>query len=970
MRLQNTQNRLYTTKNDGGKGSVQKEHKDVFDPRINQQLGNSAGVDDDPKLADVDDEEIEWVLNAGTTQRQKTLLLLAGFVLLAGLIFSGGGYLIYRWVKKDFKQQRVFLEVAVSPSVDPNEDTTIAISYANDNPVALEKAQLTVNAPSSFLVTGSDPPQAGSAPRLSDGQAGGAGATWELGELEPRERGVLKLQGRFLGAESDAALFKSVLAYLPGNLDARFQNEAEASTKITTKPIALFVYSTNSVASGYAVAYKIKVRNNGEEPLQKMKVSLDFPPGFTLSNSSEPLTGSQKDIWSLPALGSGEEVALNVDGQLEGYLGDQKQLTVAVGESDSRGITKEYVRKTAKTEIVKPPVAISQEIKNLQPYFRKGEDVSFTVSYENISDRPIGQAVVKAKLGGAIFDRRNVTVDNGGWYDSNNNEIVWQGGKSPGLAVINMGDKGELNFSLKVADPLPPASGPGGSAVSRVETSIGSDEMPADIAENKIIAGNTIEFKAGVDGSVAYGSLPSRGTVAFADRSGLAASGSRAVETALLGETGRSAGEAIARRGETATDLGNFSRTDILALLRKKVDLISFLGKPVRIKLPSDNPDRVPGGDTDYLYIYPPQVAYEESTKGYTVEPLKTMYLASGKNIRAQRKVYIENVLQNNLNRALADKGRLVEELRLALNKQVASRPALPLVKPTSSADPLWLNEAQAENLLTSGQLGNNSEALLLQLINSGDSSVQQALALLLLALTYNDVIAQAATLDKTDCLDQGGQWINEQCQLDQSQTYQDSGSGVDEDERQAACEGSGGEWDLFSSSRSVCLRTCGYENEDCRGSKLADFEDAYGLIIADNKEVPGCRCAGGECVDAGGECVSEETENDDEDGDDVSDGKDVCPGTDEGDSVNTKLGSGTVGCSCSQLKKKGALRQRTCPQSSCDGPYRVQYPNSGTDLCEDGVIEEYSCSPINRVYDQTCQSATQQQQPQQQQQQ
>jgi len=504
MRLQDLRQKLYSRQSDI---ESRKPQTDTYDPRTKTiPAATEEGTAEEAKK---DKDNKDWVIETGTTQKQKTLMTLAISILAGTLILGGGAYVLYRILKKDFKQQQVQLKMEVPPAVNLNESITVTIPYSNNNPVSLKDARIVVETPSNFSIESSNP---------TAETSGKSSVQWSLGELAPQKSGTLEINGRFTGREEDSVSFKSIMTYTPSNFNSKFQNEASASTKVIGVPLSLFIESTRTVASGYATSYQIKIRNNGNEPFQELRVSMDYPSGFTFVNSSLPLVGDSKNVWSIPTILGSEEKVLTLEGRMEGRVGDQKYLTVHVGKEDPAGF-KEYIKKEAVTEITEPPIVISQEVKDKQTVVHKSDELSFVINYANKSERPISQAIVKVKLAGDIFDLKQVGVDDGGWYDSNNKEIVWQGGNALALALIDRGAQGKLGFRLKVADYIPFTADKKSNFTGQTTVSIESPEMPTPIGSNKIVVGNTLDFKlsstAGLKSSGFYsdGTIPNSGPI-------------------------------------------------------------------------------------------------------------------------------------------------------------------------------------------------------------------------------------------------------------------------------------------------------------------------------------------------------------------------------------------------------------------------------------------------------------------------
>jgi len=264
MRLQDLRQRLYSKQSDI---ESRKPQTDVYDPR-------SKSAETAPQSPEPSSENKDWKIETGTTQKQKTMLVLVASVLVGVIVLGGGGYVLYRVFRKDFKQQQVQLKIEVPPAVNLNDEVALSIPFANNNPVGLKDAHLVVNVPPNFMIASTNPQAA---------STGTGTAEWSLGNITPQQSKSLELRGRFTGRDEDSASFKVLVVYTPDNFNSKFQNEASASTKVVGVPLSLFVDATHR---RHRLCHRLS--NQSEEqwrgPFPKFEGQSDLSPGIFLGS--------------------------------------------------------------------------------------------------------------------------------------------------------------------------------------------------------------------------------------------------------------------------------------------------------------------------------------------------------------------------------------------------------------------------------------------------------------------------------------------------------------------------------------------------------------------------------------------------------------------------------------------------------------------------------------------------------------
>lgn len=293
-------------------------------------------------------------------------------------------------------------------------------------------------------------------------------------------------------------------------------------------------------------------------------------------------------------------------------------------------------------------------------------------------------------------------------------------------------------------------------------------------------------------------------------------------------------------------------KTDTLRNLRQ-LDFRSFWGKPVKIPLPNNNPDGIPGGDRDYIIIFPPKILDRNASV-----PLRAIYLASGKTVEPDNAQFVQNVeqyvntvgqnnsvlveiiknlLQNNLRMSIKDNDSLFSNIKNFLGN---NNFPFSIAKADDST-----NTTGNSPLLTSddiSQLTGNLDSM-----DTSNPQVKQLLTLVLILIMVNQSLAKSLNSDKQACLDMGGDWVNGTCQSEQK----------------AACEDNGGTFRKFNNQCLADKQTCGNEDLQCDNSNDNSSLPEPSWLDNSNENnnqdnsVYTCACKSGYCMSDEGTCVS-----------------------------------------------------------------------------------------------------------------
>jgi hypothetical protein len=172
----------------------------------------------------------------------------------------------------------------------------------------------------------------------------------------------------------------------------------------------------------------------------------------------------------------------------------------------------------------------------------------------------------------------------------------------------------------------------------------------------------------------------------------------------------------------------------------KHIDLLSFLGKSVKIPVVDDSfgGNQNDSSNFGYVIVTPPQFVYDETGQVFA-DPIQSIYFTSGKQISDYKKNIAQNEVEKALNAAFQGNDSLIEQTRQTLIAQLDDK-----ITPKSS----WLDSlrsifSQANAAPADSEKIVSLKALKLVLASpNAQPQVNQALKLMLLDLDARGLLA------------------------------------------------------------------------------------------------------------------------------------------------------------------------------------------------------------------------------------
>ncbi|MEK7120425.1 MAG: hypothetical protein AAB824_02695, partial [Patescibacteria group bacterium] len=170
--------------------------------------------------------------------------------------------------------------------------------------------------------------------------------------------------------------------------------------------------------------------------------------------------------------------SISISGILSGMSGEAKSFQVKVGPKDEFNQIVEYVNSQSSTPISQSLLVVSQKINNgLPSNVSAGDSLKWNIHYKNTTSIGLNNVQISVQFRGNILDFAKLKL-NQGYFDSQNNKIIWNASDVPQLALVGPSAEGDLSFSVDVKDPPPVFSSGDKDLVENISVSITSASVP------------------------------------------------------------------------------------------------------------------------------------------------------------------------------------------------------------------------------------------------------------------------------------------------------------------------------------------------------------------------------------------------------------------------------------------------------------------------------------------------------------
>ena len=318
------------------------------------------------------------------------------------------------------------------------EELPLQVEIVNRNNASLELANLIIEYPRGATDEASDVVRL---PRDS------------IGTIKAGQSVTRNIKVKLFGEEKAIRPVTIRLEYHPEGSNAIFTKESQYGVTISSAPLSLVVDAPDTATVDQLTTFKITAKLNTALPAERTMLEIAYPNGFVF-DSAVPAPTIGNSMWDLSALTLTDPVVVTFKGRLTGQPDDQQVFHFYAGTTSQTVATKVNViyNSLLKTLTLVRPFLEARVLVNGQDsesyVVGGGDTVNGEIIWTNNLSSKITDGQIIATLSGAALEQGSINPGDG-FYDSANNQIVWDKNMVAELSSIEPGARGSAKFTFR-----------------------------------------------------------------------------------------------------------------------------------------------------------------------------------------------------------------------------------------------------------------------------------------------------------------------------------------------------------------------------------------------------------------------------------------------------------------------------------------------------------------------------------------
>jgi len=362
------------------------------------------------------------------------------FFIISIIFFIGAlGFAFYKFSNNNssVSSDKIDIQVIGNSFTKGGDELPLQIEIANNNNASLELANLIIEYPKGADDSTADVMRL---PRDS------------IGTIKSGERVIRNINVKLFGEEKSIRNIKISLEYHPEGSNAIFTKDKYYPVTISLAPLSLNIDSPTNAISNQPISFKITATLNTSLPDSNPILQVTYPNNFVF-DSAIPAPSLGNSVWDLSSLSTTNPITVLVTGRLIGQDGDEQVFHVYAGTTNGtdQGVVSVVYSSILQKVLITKPFLDARILVNGQDQTEYvvpgGGIVNAEIDWANNLPTLVTDAQIIVTLSGNVFDKSTVKPNNG-FYDSANNQIIWDKNSISTLSEINPGESGTVTFSF------------------------------------------------------------------------------------------------------------------------------------------------------------------------------------------------------------------------------------------------------------------------------------------------------------------------------------------------------------------------------------------------------------------------------------------------------------------------------------------------------------------------------------------
>ena len=304
----------------------------------------------------------------------------------------------------------------------------------------------------------------------------------DIGEVLSKGSAEKVIDLMITGEPKTAKNIEATFNYRPKGLSSSFSKKAMKTVLLSGSSFNLEINVPKQVFIDQTFPFEITWANLSNETFENMELRAEWPTGFSFESANPDITREEgsNNKWVMGVVSASGQGKININGSVSGQSGETKRLGLTLGLAQNNNFFP-----LAKTEgllnLISNPLKITAFVNGDTNYNADlGEKLDFTINYENNYSSSLRDLKITTQLNGDVFDFTTLKAPNG-VFSTRLQTITWTGARVKELYVLNPGEKGTLNFSVRLKKDWPMQSLAQKNIILEAKTIIESASVPEEL---------------------------------------------------------------------------------------------------------------------------------------------------------------------------------------------------------------------------------------------------------------------------------------------------------------------------------------------------------------------------------------------------------------------------------------------------------------------------------------------------------